>query len=423
MILLVALCICGLNESAQAVTLRASIDGPSGRCVAPSTQHIYTGSHNVIGGCTVYEWTVTGGTVTGPSGIFVTNGTLCVVESLGCASEIGPQCDDVTYSSAVGTGNGASVSVVWFPGVAEPELKLKVKVKDAGSDTKTIKIDNSAPKPISITRLSTNVFRADFAPDDELCDGTFIRWTRNGVSEGTGTTQFINIGECSNVTVCAFTDYNGVTSDPTCLLIPNGNALPGTINGPEEIPPLVWRTYTFNINNGPVNSIGWYVKGAGQVIGSGTTAEVILFDPNVISAEVCVGGTWDCGDYEVCKRVFVMPGGTSTPGNEARPQADGTVEGDSQQRNSNFSLDANVTQSLSVFPSPAIAGQEVTINLPDYNGQRVAVNVTDIQGRVVYQNQTDQRNLLLRTEDLPKGLYVLTVYSGEKMESKKFMIQ
>ncbi len=417
----------GINEAFSCGSItNAAIAGPSGYCVATGTPITYTGTHNFSSsGCTIYEWTVTNGTVTGPGGVSVTNGTLCIVENAVCLFDISFDCDDADLDNAVASGSGANVTVVWASGVQTASLRLKAREvgERSLSASTTINIDH---RPVPLTYISrTNVgsssstFRANSSID--ACPGTIVSWTVNGNSAGVGNPRTLSVGQCASATVCATATLNGYSSAQICQFF-GSDPIPGTISGSEEIPIYEWRPYTFS-GASNVDNTQWYVNPSsnGQVIGSGANASLILFNPNASYADLCVSGTWGCGEYNVCKRVFIASPPQATDEHATVEQSSDQEESNQRNSISNLNVTSNASE-LSIYPSPIEKGSELTIRIPDY-GQMVDVAITDIQGRTVYQNRTDQIELKLGTQNFPKGLYLVSVTNEKGTETEKLIVQ
>lgn len=73
-----------------------------------------------------------------------------------------------------------------------------------------------------------------------------------------------------------------------------------------------------------------------------------------------------------------------------------------------------------VFPNPA--SDQVTIELPFNVGQALIV-VTDINGKVVQEGVFSETKFSLQVDQLPKGLYNLTITNGDLVETKPIIIK
>ncbi|MEM1320196.1 MAG: T9SS type A sorting domain-containing protein [Bacteroidota bacterium] len=424
-ILVLAIALTSWSSTALACAPKAKIEGPSGNCVAEQTPLTYTSSHDfpVNAACTYYEWKIEGGTVIGPTGVSVTNGTLCLSEGVEC-NDWDIKCTETAIWPDIASGSGVPVTVVWStPESGKGKITFTAreitydaegeKIEDKAKDK--IEINNSTREPTSIVRSNIQNNSSTFAADlpDDVCPGTVVNWTFNGQPQGTGNPITLPIGRCESGNVCAFTTFGGVSSEEICIFV-GFNPQPGSITGPDQVNLEQAVNFSLSAFGAPnISNVLWTIKPnlSGQILnGQGSTSiTAIFFNPSVSFVDVCVSGDWLCGTFDLCKRVFIASGGVQAPNDDpskVRP----------------FIATNEDYQSLNVFPSLLKAGGELTINFPTYD-QMVDVTITDLQGRVVFQNRTDQAQVLFPTADLAKGMYVVSVNGIAGLESQKIIIE
>ncbi|MCU4166371.1 T9SS type A sorting domain-containing protein [Carboxylicivirga caseinilyticus] len=82
-----------------------------------------------------------------------------------------------------------------------------------------------------------------------------------------------------------------------------------------------------------------------------------------------------------------------------------------------------ISQNLSVYPNPAISGDEVKITFSNEEGKDVYLNVYSLGGRLMVSTQTKSSELKLNSSTLEKGIYILSVSSDEVSDTYKLIIQ
>ncbi len=430
--------ILGTSEANACTQPDVDIAGPSGRCGAlADTPTTYTGSHNFPEpGCTYYEWTITGGTVTGPNGTFVTDGTLCITEDPFCFRDLSLACDEAGLDATVITGNGSNVTVTWQPGVVG-KLKLKVKEKESGTTREeTITNDISLPNPTSISFSPNTTTSGSFTAvlPQPLCTGQSVRWTIDGNNAGTGNPKNLNVGLCTTATVCAATiqtvGSSTLTSQQTCRSF-NGGTLDASISGQTEAAVNGFYDYFFSSSQ-PITSINWTASPAGSVnfVSQTNDDAVFLGFLQTGNISLCASGTTSCGNsFQRCLTVNVTQSGG---GLYVRPDEDVIAEVDRHNMQPPASKIPNIQQGnittnnigqsdFVVFPTLVSQGQEITVQLPVLNDEAILI-VSDMQGRTISQIQVTDSAASISTSDLPTGVFILTAYSGQWMESTKFVI-
>ncbi len=417
----------------------ASITGPNGRCAVPAnTPTVYTGTHTFSSsGCTYYEWEIEGGTITGPSGVSVTDGKLCITENVACFPDLDLSCDVADIDVAVASGNGASVTVTWQPGVVG---KLKLKAKEKGTITLSadteITNDISLPTPTSISFSATGNTSGTFTANLPLalCPGQTVRWTVNGSFAGTGNPRNLSVGLCSTATVCATVTQNvgGTTlsSGQACRSF-TGGTLIASVVGQLNAPLNGFNDYFLNSNQ-PISTISWSVSppSAANFIGPTNEQGVLLTFTQEGFVSVCATGTTECGNsFSRCITVNVDRNGPLNvrPDEEIVAETDReNIEVSEEIITPDFKLpeaESNQSdeQAFAVFPTLASQGQEITVQLPELNDAAFII-ISDMQGRRISQIQVTDSAASINTSDLPTGVFILTAYSGQWMESTKFVI-
>ncbi len=422
-----------------ACILETRIAGPSGRCGADAgVATTYTGSHNFSsGGCTFYEWTIEGGTITGPGGTSVTNGKLCIAESIGCASEVDLSCDASDVDPAVASGTGASVTVVWAANVVG---KLKLKAKEKGEITlgkeTSITNDIELPVPTSISYSPNTGSNSTFTANlpKPLCNGQVVHWTVDGNLTAIGNPVNLNVGDCTTATVCAMTAQTigqvTLTSAQTCRSF-NGATLIASVSGASEAAVNGFYDYLLTSNQ-PVTSVNWSIvpATAASIIGTSNQMGILLTFLQSGEIDVCATGTTVCGNsFQRCITVNVTDGGgflnfrpdeeilAETDRENTQPSTTTAPDFKSLDTETNHSTESN----FAVFPTLASQGQEITVKLPKLNDAAFII-ISDMQGRAVSQIQVTDSAASISTSDLPTGVFILTAYSGQWMESAKFVV-
>jgi len=78
--------------------------------------------------------------------------------------------------------------------------------------------------------------------------------------------------------------------------------------------------------------------------------------------------------------------------------------------------------SVSVFPNPAT--DFITVDLMNVKNEVSTVKITDISGKVAYQSEIyETSNLIIATNSLTKGIYILSVSNGSKTFNKKVVVK
>ena len=147
------------------------------------------------------------------------------------------------------------------------------------------------------------------------------------------------------------------------------------------------------------------------------------------SVKVCASGTSVCGaSFERCYDVFVNPSdGGGLGGLQENPVESTTQEDRGASNNATNDLSGMVTAkkvipSMSMYPSPATKGQNVTLQLPQLS-EMAEITVMDLQGRMLLQERTTETQPTLATGQLPAGLYIIRVSAGDWMETTKLVIE
>jgi hypothetical protein len=423
----------GFSTSAEACIFSASIAGPSGRCAAPAgVPTTYTGTHNFSSsGCTIYEWTISGGTLTGPGGVSVTNGTLCITENLVCFSVLG-ECNAAAIDVNVASGNGASVSVIWAPGVVGT---LDLNVLEIGTTTlsaqaRRIVNDISLPAPSSTSLVDngngTSTFTANF--NTEPCPGTVVNWTVNGNPAGTGNPRTLSVTSCSNATVCAFTSQTvggvTVTSASTCRTF--SGACNGEMVGPETATINSFLNYAVWCNLSSISTIEWSISPLNGVwITNGTNNpyfDIVITDPGVYY--ICAIGTTTCNQvFEYCLATNVTIGG----GGFIKTQDNGASAEDmniskQQLASSDSHADDNSLKKLSAYPTLLENGQILSVQIPGLE-QPAHLQITNLQGQVVNRQMIGESNTSIDLPNLVPGVYILSATVGNWFESIRFVVK
>ncbi|MEM8908046.1 MAG: T9SS type A sorting domain-containing protein [Bacteroidota bacterium] len=410
----------------QSTACNASISGPSGRCATtPGTAITYTGTHNFTSsGCTFYEWTITGGTITGPGGVAVTNGTLCVTENVSCASSLAGSCDAAALSTAVAGGNGASVSVVWDAGV-QGSLRLRVRERGtiAFSASDDLSVDLRLEQPTSVTIVSQNntsgTYRANFS--EALCPGTSVRWTVNGSFAGTGNPRNLSVGACSNAQICATAVQGGTSSAVRCRSF-SGGSLSYDLFG--------WNTATVNSlvdfsisSTQPMSNINWFTSPPNSAVfilpPSGDYVE--LYFTNSGYLDVCVDVTTVCGQqFLECKTVnvtnFIPQAGEDPIKEQATENAQLREEPSSQPKTTKSD------QVMKVRPTLVHQQQDLIIELPQ-GSTATQIDIIDINGRLVSSQTTQATAVQLSTQALSPGTYFISAQTSQWRSTQKIVVQ
>lgn len=82
---------------------------------------------------------------------------------------------------------------------------------------------------------------------------------------------------------------------------------------------------------------------------------------------------------------------------------------------------------LSIYPNPAIKGEEIRISYKTKNSNNVSISIYDILGNEIkeisdYLYETDTINSCFKTNNISSGIYYLQVLDGEKLLSKPIII-
>ncbi|MEM8907799.1 MAG: T9SS type A sorting domain-containing protein [Bacteroidota bacterium] len=426
-ILFLVLFFFAFQQNAFACFPDADISGPSGTCVPRGVPITYTGTHNfTTNNCTIYEWTVTGGTITGPTGISVTNGTLCVVENAFiCFPSLGDDCDDADISVLVAGGQGADVTVVWEEGVMG-ELRLNVVEVDGPSDSEIINIDPGLPSPtsISVSNLGTNsgTFFANF--DDPPCEGALVRWTINGNNAGTGNPRNLPVGTCVTAQVCAELILDGNTSENVCRNFMGGQ-LSFNINGLSN--PIVnsFVTYQLNVSQ-PLDKVEWFTQPAGVATFLPPTdgeAVDLTFD-EVGDFNICAEVTTLCAtSFFECKAVSVS-GFIPSPGPGGDDPIKEKVEAKAALREDPGTPLAQTPQlqELKLQPNLIVAQQDFFLQLPALS-QTIHLTLLNQNGQVLQERQTGESNLRWSSAGLSPGVYFISARAGQWQSTQRFVIQ
>lgn len=80
---------------------------------------------------------------------------------------------------------------------------------------------------------------------------------------------------------------------------------------------------------------------------------------------------------------------------------------------------------LKIYPNPVRTGSPLMITLPSSDNNTAVIQITDLTGRLVYaQTMWQQNNKQIQlTNNLSKGMYMVTVLQGQRRISKKIIIQ
>jgi hypothetical protein len=82
--------------------------------------------------------------------------------------------------------------------------------------------------------------------------------------------------------------------------------------------------------------------------------------------------------------------------------------------------DISVGEGFSIYPNPA--KEQVTVDVSGFSTESVKVSAMDIMGRKVYA-QTVTGKVSIDTQQWPAGVYVIRVEDGERMVTKKLVIE
>ncbi len=408
------LCTVGFQQDAFACNTpfaNANITGPSGRCGAPAgVPTTYTGTHNFSSsGCTIYEWTVSGGTVIAPgiSGTSITNGTLCVAENNACATQTSNACQVQAVHNSVASGNGSTVTVIWSPNV---EGTLALRVRELGGVNlraeDEITNDITLPSLISISTSNQTSGSGTYTAnlDNTLCPGMAISWTVNGNNAGTGNPRNLNVGYCSDAQVCASITLNGISAGQKCINV-NGQNFSSSISGPSTSETHFPETFIFNSTQ-PIASISWYASPPeiAEFMGPTNNPEVGVRFNDVGVVDICAVGITSCGSgFERCKKVTVA---------NFKPN----FQDPSQSKVSIASTE------MIVFPTLIDQQQELNIQLPTLE-ETAMLRIVNINGSVVLEQKATDQRINIATNQLGSGMYVLTAQSGNWISTKKFVVK
>jgi len=401
-----------VQQQSFACFFNATITGPEGRCAAtPGVATTYTGTHNFSSsGCTIYAWTIAGGNITGPSGLSVTNGTLCLTENISCFSLLDGGCTLAGTNGTVASGNGAAVTV------------SEITVREDGnrntiSRSDNIRVDNVLYTPRFISRdlnPSSGTYTANFNEGEEPCPTMQVRWTRDGNFVGTGNPINIGLGFCETGTICATVVEGGLSSGERCTGV-NGEVFTGEISGPGTAVINVVQQYT--IQSGiPLTSIQWYTNPSFAAIIFGPSAEttsLVFPGPPLGTIQLCVDITNTCGDsYTECKNINVVGGDNTTD-----PKG-----GIDDHLFSQTTKNQIKTDKMNIMPTLVDQQQDLQIELPEL-AEPATLSIMDMNGKVVLQQEVSGKWAQVSSKGLQAGMYVLIGQTSQWRSSQKFVVK
>ncbi|MEM7659192.1 MAG: hypothetical protein AAF399_23935, partial [Bacteroidota bacterium] len=396
-----------------------------------------------------YEWTIEGGVLYGPNGVYVPDGnTLCVgPDPVGCGDCNLAQGDAFDHQFSILQGTG-TVQVLWN-GTEKGKLKLKVKTKIKLKDkegnettipiwsTDEIEVDYSLPTVTSLSAstngLNSTTFTANL--DKNLCPGQTIQWTLNGNPAGTGATKTFNVGECQSGLVCAFTSmavpgtgplFTIISTTPKCRSY-TVSTLNASVTGPTDMEPNAFADYILNSNQ-PASNISWTATPSAGVsfFGGTTNSSALVVFANEGTYDICVTGTTNCEPtFTRCLTVTVDDEGffRTTKGNA------GEVSSNAEQPNTMEKgvmapMGGNPLQhaQLQLQPNLVQAGQEINIALP-VEVAHAQLTIQDIHGYSLRQKIVRDGEFSFSTAGLRPGVYIVNVQSQTWQGAKRFVVQ
>ena len=94
-----------------------------------------------------------------------------------------------------------------------------------------------------------------------------------------------------------------------------------------------------------------------------------------------------------------------------------------QAKWSDTGLDNNINDNVfQIYPNPA--STSITINLNKESVSNLEFRIIDFTGKTVRNNKINSTSEIIDVSDIPDGLYLLTIYSGDStIESKKILVK
>ncbi|MDJ1492155.1 fibronectin type III domain-containing protein [Cytophagaceae bacterium DM2B3-1] len=159
-----------------------------------------------------------------------------------------------------------------------------------------------------------------------------------------------------------------------------------------------------------------------------SSARVSFPSAGYYTIEVLNSVSWDNGGVELYSSIpgTTNPGRGTTAATYLIPKAvlfktipSGARVAFAATQNS-LESDTNFT----LYPNPSVSGNAVTVK-GTFSDTKVLVTIHDITGRVVYKNNsvTENGSIWLPTNGLKKGMYVITLNSGNTSSQKKLVIE
>jgi hypothetical protein len=90
------------------------------------------------------------------------------------------------------------------------------------------------------------------------------------------------------------------------------------------------------------------------------------------------------------------------------------------------SIDMKASLSFKIYPNPSKASQTPILYLDGYAGEVILIEVHDVLGKVYYNKSAEvpsDASFFLENTELPTGIYMLNITTGEKRYSQKLIIQ
>ncbi len=161
-----------------------------------------------------------------------------------------------------------------------------------------------------------------------------------------------------------------------------------------------------------------YLTEEKTVVKSDLEPEILYAGGKLVSNYVS-GNTWYLGDLSQ----------QLSTSNEIVPSGDGTyilvVNNGTCSASISYDfvvtdVEADLDKDITVYPNP-VTGNHVNVFLDQWNGQEVLVEVMSLNGHVLETTATQTGNLRLDVSRYARGVYLLRLYMGDKVQTTRFI--